>query len=155
MVHIDDTASVDNRSVISDNSSVLGNARLRITALWKNSVAEGSADISGCVLTDSAKISEDAMADACFLFDQSHIGGNARVVEVTFEGDAHVFGNAILVNRSTPELFKIILRQGCKFGGNATFEGLKTPEDFIKKYGKEHVKHEKQTVILTNVCDMG
>ena len=171
MVYIADTATVANGVITGSDARVEDYAVVRgYTSLNNEVVVKGYAvvydvTLSGTVsvsgnavvksgfLKGTSSVSDEAVVRDCTLSGNVHIYGNAKVLYVVLKGNVHVFGNAVLNCNHLD--FRVTLAGSCKFGGNATFKGLKTPEDFIEKYGEAKVRVVGREVILTDVWDMG
>ncbi len=74
-------------------------------------------------------------------------------------GNGSVFGEASLQVSDINDMV-IVLQGNCKFGGASSFDGLKTPVDFVNKYGRFNVEvrlseNQRTVIFLTDVWDMG
>lgn len=113
------------------------------------------ADITGSSIVGAeVDIMDQVKVFYSIISEKAKISGESYLYEVNVNGDAHVFGQAMLENNLLTS-HDIIISDGCKFGGNATFTSLGTPEDFVAKYGEKFVTVSEDEVVLTNVWDMG
>ena len=154
MVYVADTATVDGTVKLLDSARVEEYAVVEdYSTLYDSASVSGYAFVNGCCLQNSASVSGHAVIDYSNISDNAQVYGNAKLLEIILKGNVHVFGNAVLNCNHLD--FRVTLAGSCKFGGNATFEGLNTPEDFVEKYGKGKVKVIRDRVTVTDVWDMG
>lgn len=138
MVYIADTAKVDGVSQVEDGAKILDYAAVEISNIFGCAIVSDHAELLDCDVGDTARVYD-----------------NASLSFVNVWGGSCVFGNA---NLSTGHVdFMVELRGDCKFGGNATFKGLESFEDFVKKYGaaKAVFDYDYNVIVLTDVWDMG
>jgi len=149
-------------------TTVEGSARVEGNGYLEHSEVRGSAVVSGnnklryVEVEGSARVEGNAKLSFCVVSGESHVYGNAVLQGVQVLDNSCVFGNARLVFVSTRVLK---LCGSCKFGGDATFDGMSAVEHFVNKYGADKVKIEvaraglimssNEMIILTDVWDMG
>ncbi len=124
-------------------SHLWNNAQVEDYALVKSSIIQGNAHLSG-----KSKIIHGGVSGNGRIYDQ----GTANAVIVT--DDSCVFGHANLEGNIIAGK-QVVLTGNCKFGGTASFEGIANLDDFIYKYGKDHVEMVKNNIFLKDVWDMG
>ncbi len=131
-------------SELSVEAKVRGNAFVQNSDLFGNVTVEDSAEVDNCIM--------GALGSS----GPVRVYGNAVVKSIKVLGPCVFFGNAKISPPSTR--MKLIL-DDCKFGGNASLDALKTPEDIKDRYGESYVRLERNgedvNVYLTGVWDMG
>lgn len=169
-----DTVVIDGRSEVLDEARVMGFVKLAMSKIMGSSIVEGDADLFRSEITDAAVVSGsaricsssvkgaarvegDVLLDHVVVTDNAVVYGSAVLWDdIRVAGCSRVFGKAKLSGRGFKG-FSVNLVGECKFGGDATFEGLITPKDFVKKYGDDKVSVlvDDMLVVLTDVWDMG
>lgn len=152
------SAVVSGSAVIRD-SVVSGSALVTDEATLYDSGVEGSAVVSGKVLLEytnvlgNARIFDSVSVHSSEIGGLSKVYGDAKLNNVHLSDNCHVFGNANLDTDGGE--FTVVLEGDCKFGGNASFQGLIEPKGFVKKYGENRVDVLEGYIVLTDVWDMG
>ncbi len=144
-----------------DKNQIIGkDAQVEYSAKIERSIIRGCAHIGGKAQIESSLITDNCSVLDAAIVIESELRGFSKVYDKAFiygiwmEDNSCVFGDAYLVAAFTDEMF-ITLKGGCKFGGSATFEGLNTFDDFVRKYGEDKVALVEGEIVLTDVWDMG
>ncbi len=117
-------------------------------------IADTANFIGSKIVGDKVSIMDNAEVYYSKISENAQIYESAYLYEVDVRGDAHVFGKAMLENNLITS-HNVVISDGCKIGGFATFTSLGTPEDFVAKYGEDKVEIREKDMVLTNVWDMG
>lgn len=153
MAYIADTASVDETQSIVDDARVEDSAVVKYTTVMGAARVGGSAQVVNSVVSGFAIVEGASYIEKCEVYAEAHIYGKVDLYKVKVGGSSSVFGNAFLENNL--DFPMQVALSNCKIGGRATFKGLNTPDDYIKKYGADKVTIKPEQLTLTDVWDMG